>query len=66
MPSITKKPSRKDLLRVITELQTLIGTAMSRHGNDRDPHGFEKGQRALEQAHNLCIEARAFDPPTDF
>lgn len=65
MQAIAKKPTRKDLMKVITELQKLIGTAMSRHGNDRDPNGFEKGQIALEQAHNLCIEARSFDPPTD-
>jgi hypothetical protein len=64
--TIAKKPTRKDLLRVITELQRLVGTAMSAHGNDQDPHGFEKAQKTLEQAHALCIDARAFDPPTDF
>lgn len=65
MLTITKKPTRKDLLEVVTELQRLVGTAMSQHGNDRDPSGFEKGQRALQQAHELCIQARSFDPPTD-
>lgn len=50
---------------VITELQGLIGRAMARHGNDRDRDGYEKGQKLLEQAHELCIQARTFDPPTD-
>nr|WP_280971437.1 hypothetical protein [Cupriavidus gilardii]WDE72675.1 hypothetical protein [Cupriavidus gilardii] len=62
---ITKKPTRKELLMVITELQGLIGRAMARHGNDRDRDGYEKGQKLLEQAHELCIQARTFDPPTD-
>lgn len=60
-----KKPNRRDLLIVITRLQGLIGQAMSLHGNDRDPHGFEKGQKLLNEAHTLCIEARGFDPPLD-
>lgn len=62
---ITKKPTRKDLLKVVTELQRLIGRGMACHGNDRDPHGFEKGNNALQEAHNLCIAARSFDPPAD-
>ena len=45
-----------------TELQRLIGGAMKHHGNDRD--GYEKGQKALERAHEQCFEARSFDPPT--
>lgn len=65
MLTLAKKPTRKDLLAVITELQNLVGTAMSAHANDRDPAGFEKGQKALEQAHELCILARSYDPPID-
>lgn len=65
MIQITKKPTRRDLLLVVTELQGLIGKAMTRHANDRDPDGYEKGQKLLEQAHALCIQARTFDPPTD-
>jgi hypothetical protein len=61
--NITKKPSRKQLLKVIVELQDLIGKAQARHGNDRDPNGFEKGQKLLEEAFQLCLEARQFDPP---
>jgi len=62
---VTKKPSRRDLLRVITELQHLIGQASAYIGNDRNPNGYEQGMKTLEQAHTLCIEARSFDPPTD-
>lgn len=62
---VPKKPSRKDLLKVITRLQVLIGQAEAFHGNDRDPNGHEKGQKALRQAHELCIQARSFDPPTE-
>jgi len=64
-PAPTRKPTRKDLLRVITELQKLIGTALMHHGNDRNGNGFELGQKALSEAHTLCIEARSFDPPMD-
>lgn len=62
---ITKKPTRRELLCVITELQGLIGEAKQRHANDRNPHGYEQGQVLLGRAENLCIDARSFDPPTD-
>lgn len=61
---VPKKPTRKELLVIITELQGLIGEAWSFHNNDRDAHGFEKAAKLLETAHNLCIEARAHDRPT--
>lgn len=60
---ITKKPSRKDLLKVIGELQDLVGAAHGLHANDRNRMGFEEGQKKLEAAHDLCIEARSFDKP---
>jgi hypothetical protein len=63
--NVTKKPSRRDLLKVITELQSSIGEAMHLHANDRDLNGYEKAQVILEAAHELCIEARSFDKPTD-
>jgi hypothetical protein len=63
--NLTKKPSRKDLLKVIAELQQLVGSAHGLHANDRNPMGFEEGQKKLEAAHELCIQARSFDPPTD-
>lgn len=62
---ITKKPSRRDLLKVVTELQTLISRAHTLHGNDRNPNGFEQGQKTLDKAFDLCLKARSFDPPTD-
>lgn len=57
-----RKPHRRDLMKVIAELQYLIGEAQASHGNDRNPNGFEQGQKALEKAFNLCLAARSFDP----
>lgn len=62
---ITKKPSRRELLKVVSELQDLIGDAIGAHANDRDPDAFVKVQTPLESALELCIQARSFDPPTD-
>lgn len=61
---IESKPNRRQLLRVIGELQDLIGRANALHANDRDPNGFEKAQAALDEAFQLCLDARSFDPPT--
>ncbi len=61
--SFKKRPHRRDLLKVITKLQTLIGKAQALHGNDRNPNGFEQGQDTLNEAFNLCLDARSFDPP---
>lgn len=64
MPSAARrKPTRRDLLVVIGRLQDLIGTAIAHHGNDRDPNGFELGMGALEQGHQLCIDALSQDLP---
>lgn len=60
---IDRKPDRATLLRIVSQLQRLIGEAESLHGNDRNPNGFELGQKALKEAFNLCISARRFDPP---
>jgi hypothetical protein len=54
------------LLRTIMELQNLIGLASGLHGNDRNPNGFEKGQDALKEAFDLCIEAQRFDNPSTY
>ncbi|WP_312922013.1 hypothetical protein [Stutzerimonas nitrititolerans] len=62
---ITKKPSRGELLKVVTELQSLVGEAIAAHADDRNPNAFEQVQRPLEKAFELCVEARSFDPPTD-
>lgn len=61
---INKKPTRKDLLKVIDKLQELVGSAHHLHANDRNRMGFEDGQKKLEEAHELCIVARSFDKPT--
>lgn len=61
---LTTKPNRRQLLKVVSELQSLIGHAKALHANDRDPNGFENAQDLLEAALNLCHQARSFDPPT--
>lgn len=62
---ITKKPSRRELLKVIAELQGLIGEAIGAHDNDRDPDAQMKVRRPLEKGFNLCIQAQSFDPPSE-
>ena len=62
---LTKKPSRRELLKVVTELQSLIGDALGAHYNDRDPNAFHKVKAPLDKALELCVHARSFDPPTD-
>lgn len=58
-----RRPTRRDLLIVVGQLQDLIGQAEAEHANDRSPDGFERGQEALRLAHDLCVRARSFDPP---
>lgn len=55
-PPFKATGSTRKLLRVIGELQTLIGAAKNYHQNDRDPGGFEKGQKSLDEAFRLCID----------
>lgn len=51
------------LIKVIGELQNKIGMAKSHHDNDRDMMAFEKGQRLLEEAFELCIKTTGdYDP----
>lgn len=60
------KPTRRDLLIVIGKLQDLIGEARGTHENDRrPPHAFERAQDQLREAHELCVDARSFDPPIE-
>jgi hypothetical protein len=58
-----KKPSRRDLLRVIAAVQHLIGEARGDHANDRDPEAFERAQTTLARAIDICDEARQCDAP---
>ena len=56
------KPTRKDLLRVIGQMQDLVGQAKAIYLNDRG----ERAERiipVLEQAHDLAIQATSYDPP---
>ena len=57
-----QKPTRRDLLLVIGRLQDLIGNALAAN-NDRNRNQWEDTTRALTQAHELCVTARAHDPP---
>lgn len=58
-----KKPSRTDLLAAIASLQGLVGKAQSA-SNDRNPNRAAQVRDYLNRAHDLCLEARADDPPT--
>lgn len=53
------------LLVVIGELQGMIGEAIGQHYNDRSPSSFEKGQRLLEKAFKICIQATSDYDPVD-
>jgi hypothetical protein len=61
---INRKPTRRDLLKVLTELQGLIGEAMGAHDNDRDPDAQLKVRQPLEKGFALCIQAQSYDPPS--
>ncbi len=61
---LARKPSRNDLLRVVSELQDLIGEAMAAHDNDRDPDSQLKVRAPLVKGFDLCVQARSFDPPS--
>lgn len=62
---VTRKPTRKDLLRLVTELQDLIGEALAAHDNDRDPDSQLKVRTPLAKGFDLCVQARSFDPPSE-
>lgn len=62
---MTKKPSRKELLRVLTHVQGDVGEAMNLIRDDRDDWGKQRGLQLLEKVEALLIEARSYDPPTD-
>jgi len=61
--AVRRRPTRRDLLVVIGRLQDLVGEARARHMDDRDRNGYERGQEALERAHELCIEVLGMDDP---
>ncbi len=55
-----RKPSRKELLMVIGNLQTIIGRAISAD-HDRNPNRAAQVNGALAVGHRLCIEARSYE-----
>lgn len=59
-----KRPSRRDLLLVIGELQGLIGEIQA-VDNDRNQRREDDKQPLFARAHELCVDARSFDPPID-
>ena len=61
---VKRKPTRRDLLIVIGRLQRLIGFAKGAN-NDRNQNRFAHVDVALAVAHDLCIDARSFDPPVE-
>lgn len=63
VPPIKKKPTRKELVAAIQELQGLIGRAKGAAWNDRNPNRMADIQIPLEQAFDLCVESLSFEPP---
>jgi hypothetical protein len=57
------KPTRRDLLVTLTRVQDLIGAAQGATYNDRIPDRSEAIRAPLATAFELCMAARAFDPP---
>jgi hypothetical protein len=53
----------RKLLLVINQIQDMSGQAWHYHQNDRDPNGFEKGQKLLEKINALCIETTGLYAP---
>jgi hypothetical protein len=60
---VTRRPTRGELLRVIGELQTLVGIAKSAYENDRDPNRESSVRAPLDRAFELCVDALHHDPP---
>ncbi len=60
---ITKKPSRAQLLDVITQLQGLVGEAIGAAWNDRAHDRITRIIRPLDEGFDLCVSALAFDAP---
>lgn len=59
-----ERPSRKDLLRVVGQLQDLIGQARAGYENDRASDRSVAVTKPLNDAFELCVLATSMDPPT--
>lgn len=53
----------REILKLVGEIQNLVGSARMFHGDDKNPDGFALAQQQLEKAHDLCIKIRGmYDP----
>jgi len=57
------KPNRKQLIRVIQELQDLLGQARGAALDDRNINRMRDLLRPLDQGFDLCVESLQYDPP---
>ncbi|MCR8641463.1 hypothetical protein NV379_02225 [Paenibacillus sp. N1-5-1-14] len=56
----------RDILKLVGEIQLLVGSAKANQDNDRDRISHEVAQKQLEKAHELCIQIRSmYDPIED-
>jgi len=60
-----KKPTRRDLLLVIGDLQDILGALGATYGNDRSYGRAEPIQDLVKRGMDLCIQARSYDPPLE-
>lgn len=60
---ITKKPSRRELLKALGTVQDLVGRAKGITWDDKNPNRIQNLIPVLEQAFNICVDAQGFDPP---
>ncbi len=49
----------RKLLQVLGEVQSLVGSARNDHYNDRSRIAFERAQKNLARAFDLCVAARS-------
>jgi hypothetical protein len=61
---VRSRPTRRDLLIVLGQLQTIFGEAKG-VSNDRNPNREHDLQAKLQEGFDLCLGARNFDPPMD-
>lgn len=57
------KPSRSDLLAIVSTLQSIIG-AIGTAASDRNPNRAAHIEALVQFGHELCIKARESDPPS--
>lgn len=59
-----KRPTRRDLLLVISELQDIIGALGAVYANDRAVERTGTIQELEKRGFDLCVRTRSFDEPT--